>query len=165
MLKLSPRKKTARHFHFVETGMGNFHRYHLRLQSRNRSETDGLQFNLFAFKQTRSQVTERNGEPESGESPAGRDVDPVGDRFVVLADVRTCRPRQKIGGEFALRFSILEFLPRPFFLNQLRLLTEKRVLFKKSAIGKFVGDNNVKLIALNPLPKFSVSQFLAIDIA
>jgi hypothetical protein len=49
-------------------------------------------------------------------------------------------------------------------LDQLGPLPEKRSLFKQAAVRKSVRDDDMKPFIIDPLPKFTVREFFAMDI-
>src|SRR5438132_412930 len=73
--------------------------------------------------------------------------------------------RQKIGAEFALRFSVHEFFPRPLFLHQFRSLPKPRLLLENPPVWKSIGNDHVKMVVFEPLPKLAISEFFPVAVA
>ena len=122
---------------------------------------------MFAAKKPFAQVAESDREAEPGESPAQLDVDVFRNilRLVLFANVRAPDPGHKVCGEFALGPASFEFSPRPLLLDQFGLLPEERFLLVELAVRKSVGNHDVKLVVLHPLPEFSVGKLLSIEAA
>ena len=74
------------------------------------------------------------------------------------------RFRPEVCGELARDFSVFRLLPRAFFLNEFRLLSQDRVLLKVMAALELVIDLNAKAIILDPLSKLSVGKLFHIRI-
>ena len=68
--------------------MGNLHRHNLRLERWKWRKTDRFKLYLFSFEQFLAQITQGDGEPESGKCPARFNIDFFGYILLVLADVR-----------------------------------------------------------------------------
>src|SRR4029077_4827724 len=136
-------QSACRHSHAVNPTVGNCHGDNLRAKRWEWRKTDRFELNLFAVKQTFAQVTQGDGEPEPGKRPARLNVNPFGHILMVFAYVCAGNPSQKIRGEFTLRLSIFRFFPRPFFLDQLWLLSQLRVFLINFTGGEFVSDDDM----------------------
>ena len=124
--------------------MGNCHCDNLWAKRWEWRETDCFELNLFATEKLLAQITQCNGEPESGKRPTRLNVY-LARRILILlfADVCSGDAGQKICSEFTLRPSILRFFPGPFFLDQFWLLSKLRLFLINFAVGKLIRDNHM----------------------
>src|SRR4029453_3910814 len=157
-------QRASRHSHTVNSAVRNCHRYNLRAKRWERRKTDCLELNLFATQEAFTQISQGKTESKPGKRPARFDINPFGDILMILADVCAGDSSQEIRSEFTLRPSMFRFSPRPFFLDQLWLLSKLRVFLIDLAGGKFVSDNDVQPIVVHPFPKLAVREFFPVDV-
>ena len=144
--------------------MRNCDCHNLRFECWKWRKTHGLELDLFAFEEPLAQITQRDCESESGKCSTHLDIDPFGYILVIFADVRTGDSQLKIGCEFALRRSMVEFFPRPLFLHEIGSLPKARLFFKQLTIWKFVSNDHIEPMVFDPLPELSVGQFFSVDV-
>jgi len=135
--------RTSRHSHTINPSVRNCHCYDLRAKRWEIRKPDCLELNLFATKEASAQIAQGKAKPKPSKRPARFNFNSFGYILMILADVCAGDSSQKIHSEITLRLSMFRFFPRPFFLDQLWLLSKLRVFLVDLAGGKFVSDNDV----------------------
>ena len=90
-----------------------------------------------------AQIAQGKAEPKPGKRPSRFNINPFGHILIILADVCAGDSSHKIHSEFTLRSSMFRFLPGPFFLDQLWLLSKLGVFLIDLTGGKFMSDNHM----------------------
>src|SRR4029434_70730 len=106
-------------------------------------KTDCLELNLFAVQEAFAQIIQSEAKPKAGKRSTVFNFNLFGHILIILADVCAPDSRPQIHCDLSLGLSMFRLFPRPFFLNQLGLLSKLRMFLVDLAGGKFVSDHNV----------------------